>query len=220
VLSLFSGQRILLNGPVQDQAGIAPVGGDGIMGDMSLQPMEPPKGITAEDIRAMFRETDRYLKEMSAETDRQIKKMRAEAGRRQKEIDQVLKETSRVIGDLGNRLGGLIEHFLTPKLREKFKGLGYCFKRSTRNRKIKGTDKKVLAEIDVFLESDECALAVEVKTHLMMPDIKEHRRRMEIIRRAVDASGDKRKYLGAVAGAIVYSEVWFNTPELAPAQIT
>jgi hypothetical protein len=171
--------------------------------------------VTVEDIWAMFRESDRRFEKMRAEADRRFEETRAEADRRfekmheemRAEIEQVLKETNRVISDLGNRLGYLIEHLLTPKLHEKFKELGYCFKRGTRNRKFTGPDKRVLAEIDVFLESDECALAVEVKTYLMTVDIKDHVKRMAIVRKAADECGDRRKYLGAVAGTVVYPDV-------------
>jgi hypothetical protein len=50
-------------------------------------------------------------------------------------------------------------------------------------------------------------LAVEVKTTLTDNDIREHLVRMEKLRRYADEHQDKRKLLGAVAGAIASEEV-------------
>jgi hypothetical protein len=46
-------------------------------------------------------------------------------------------------------------------------------------------------------------MVVEVKTSLMDDDVRDHIKRMEKLRRYADAHQDKRKLLGAVAGAIV-----------------
>jgi hypothetical protein len=53
-----------------------------------------------------------------------------------------------------------------------------------------------------LLENSEYAMAVEVKTRLTTRDVKDHVKRMNILRRAADEHGDRRKYLGAVAGAV------------------
>jgi hypothetical protein len=167
-----------------------------IMGDTSVQSREPPRGVTFEDVWAMFQETDRQIKEMRAETDRLMK-----------ETAQQMKETDRKIGKLGNSLGDVIEHLMSPKLHEKFKKLNFVFNRSSRDVEINDHDQKPLAEIDVFLENGEYALAVEVKTRLTTQDVKDHIKRMEILRRVADERSDKRKYLGAVAGASVNKNV-------------
>jgi hypothetical protein len=60
-------------------------------------------------------------------------------------------------------------------------------------------DGHAVAEIDVFVENGEYALAVEVKTTPDRKDIDEHLQRMAILRRYADAHGDKRKFLGAMA---------------------
>jgi hypothetical protein len=144
--------------------------------------------------------------------------MRAEADRRQAETDRQMKETDRKlkemgvetdrrIGKLGNRLGDVIEHLMSPKLHEKFKALDFVFTRSSRNVEIRDRNHKPLAEIDVFLENGDYALAVEVKTHPTTEDVKDHLERMEILRRVADEREDKRKYLGAMAGAAFDQQV-------------
>jgi hypothetical protein len=48
---------------------------------------------------------------------------------------------------------------------------------------------------------------VEVKSKPSDRDVKDHVRRLEILRRHKDATGDKRKIYGALAGAIMSSSV-------------
>jgi hypothetical protein len=61
--------------------------------------------------------------------------------------------------------------------------------------------------VDVWLENGEFALAVEVKSYPRVEDVKDHIKRMEILRKYADERDDKRKLLGAVAGAIVRDSV-------------
>jgi DNA topoisomerase VI subunit B len=198
------------------------------MGDMTVEMREPPKGVTFEDVWAMIQETDRQIKaterlikELTEKADRQmeenaqqqketaqmIQELSAKAEQRTKETDRQMKETDRQIGKLGLRLGDVVEHFMSPSLHEKFKKLDYRFTRSSRNVEIRDHNQRHLAEIDVLLENGEYALAVEVKTHLTSRDVKDHVKRMDILRRVADERRDSRKYLGAVAGAVVSAEV-------------
>jgi predicted transcriptional regulator len=111
---------------------------------MSLQAQDPPGRAAFEDVWALLQETDRLVKENA---------------QRQKELD-------RQIGKLGNRLGDVIEHLMSPKLHEKFKELDFVFNRSSRNVEIRNHDQKHLAELDILPENGEYVLAVEVKTRL------------------------------------------------------
>jgi hypothetical protein len=198
------------------------------MGDMTVYGREPPKGVTFEDVWALFQETglrmqetdrcmqetdrrmqetDRVIKEMGAETDRQIQETKQVIKEMGAETDRQLKEAGRLIGNLGNRLGEVIEHLMSPKLHEKFEELGLHFTRASRYHELRDQNKNRLAEIDVLLENSEYAMAVEVKTRLMVEDVKDHVKRLEILRKVADEHNDRRKYLGAVAGAVVDQEV-------------
>jgi hypothetical protein len=154
-----------------------------------------------------MKETGRELRKMGAETHRELKEMGAETDRRMKETDRRLKETDRLIGNLGSRLGEVIEHIMSPKLYEKFEELGMCFTHASRNHELKDRNKNRLAEVDVLLENGEYAMAVEVKTRLTTEDVKDHVKRLEILRVVADEHNDRRKYLGAVAGAVVDQKV-------------
>jgi len=110
-----------------------------------------------------------------------------------------IKETQKNIGGLGNTLGSIVEHLLTPGLPKKFKMLGFSFNRIVSYKFEEG----VYAQIDGMLENGEQAVAVEVKTTLRREDIDKHLLRMEKIRKHADEHHDKRKFMGAMAATII-----------------
>ena len=149
------------------------------------------EALTFEKVWEMFQETDRRMKE----TDR-----------RMKETDRQMKETDRQIGKLGNRFGELVEHLVAPSIMEKFNALNFNFENISQNHKImeKG---QFLAEIDILLENGDTVIAVEVKSKPLQNDVDEHVTRMEILRRRADIRQDRRKFQGAIAGAIMNEPV-------------
>jgi predicted AAA+ superfamily ATPase len=154
----------------------------------------PPEyaGLTFEKVWAMFQETDKQIKE----TDKQIK-----------ETTKLLHNNQKMMSDLGRKFGTVIEHMFIPNLREKFNAFGYYFEKSSPNVLIGNREHNIYAEIDVFLENGNCALAVEVKTQANINDIREHVERMGKLRRYFDLHNDKRKLYGAVAAAIIPDNV-------------
>jgi hypothetical protein len=176
------------------------------MEDMT-QTREPQRGLTFEDVWAAMMETDRKMKEMAEETDRQIKEMAEETTRKMKETARQMKETDQKIGELGNRFGELVEHLVTPNIMEKFKALNYTFTEAGPDHVFVSPAGAFLAEVDVWLENGECALAVEVKSKLRTEHVKAHIKRMRVLRAYLDERNDSRKLLGAMAGAVVPSKV-------------
>ena len=182
-----------------------------------------------EKVWAMFQETDRILTQrfqeaeriltqefqetvqMQKENARLIRELREdmkETDRRMEETDRQMKETDKRIGELGNRFGELAEHLVAPNIMEKFNERGFTFTRSSQNCKIKEyDDPKVKAEIDILLENGDIVIAVEVKSKPKQADIDAHVGRMEVLRRAADRQSDKRKFQGAIAGAIMNDAV-------------
>ena len=144
------------------------------------------EGLTFEKVWAMFQETDRKFQE----TDRRMK------------------ETDRKLGELGNRFGELAEHLVAPSIREKFNALGYSFGKTSQNVEIDDEqDRCSGAEIDILLENGDMAIAAEVKAKPNYRDIDRHLERMEVLRRWAGRHDDKRKFRGAIAGAIMSKEI-------------
>jgi hypothetical protein len=151
---------------------------------------KPQMGLTFEDVWAMFQETDKKFQENA---------------KRQEETARQIKETHKQIGELGNKFGAVVEHMMIPNLKEKFNALGYKFGKISTNVLIETEEEGTIAEIDIFLENGDCAMAVEVKSQPTTEGIRNHCKRMERLRKYSDKRNDKRKLYGAVAGAI------FNT---------
>ena len=124
----------------------------------------------------------------------------------QKQNEWEMKVLLEQMGKLGNRFGEMVEHLVAPSIKEKFSDLNFSFDHVSQNHKISANGRS-LAEIDILLENGDVAMAVAVKSKPVQKDVDDHIRRMEILRQRADAKNDKRKYQGAIAGAIMSDEV-------------
>ncbi|MDR0389558.1 MAG: hypothetical protein LBH73_05765 [Spirochaetaceae bacterium] len=167
------------------------------MSDETLR--EPEMGLSFEKVWTMFQETDRKMRE----TDRKMQ----ETDRIVRETARQMKETDRKISKLGSRIGDLVEELIAPNILEKFNKLGYDFGKVAPNVRYRDSHGVYVAEVDLLLENGDTVLAVEVKTMLTDSDVRDHIRRMETLRKYGDEHGDRRKILGAAAGAIASEEV-------------
>jgi len=61
-------------------------------------------------------------------------------------------------------------------------------------------------QVDVLLEDGDKAMLVEVKTKLSTGDVKDHIKCIGKMRAYADLHGDKRVFLGAVAGVVMTRE--------------
>ena len=162
---------------------------------------EYQKGLTFEDVWAALMENRQQMKESQEKNDREWERLREEA-------DKERKKTDRIIGKLGNRFGELVEHLVAPNLMEKFNDLGFSFTESSMDVMINEPgNPDASTDIDILLENGDTVIAVEVKSKPNDEDVKDHIKRMEILRCRADRRNDKRKYQGAIAGAIMSPSV-------------
>jgi hypothetical protein len=183
----------------------------------------PPtgEGLTFEKVWAMFQENaresaerrkelDRQMKESSERFDKQMKETALEfqeLKEMMKETREQMKETDRQISKLGGSFGEMVEHLVAPSIMKKFNERGFNFTRCSRDCEIKEPGKKnIIAEVDIMLENGDKAMVVEVNTKLTVERINSHISRLEKIRKYADLHGDKRTFLGAVAGVVVTDE--------------
>jgi hypothetical protein len=124
-----------------------------------------------------------------------------------KENAKQQKETDRELGRLSRRMGEVVEHMVAPNLRKKFRELGYDFPQANTNSDVSDSTNKIYLEIDVKLENGDKVMLVEVKTKPTAKDVKDHIKRLEKMRKYADLHGDKRTFLGAVAGAVMTDNV-------------
>jgi hypothetical protein len=146
-------------------------------------------------------EMRREAKERDAAFDRRMQ----EADRRMAKTDLQIKRTSREVGKLGNRMGSIIERMVAGKnIIKKFQDLGYIIESYSRNKTFgNGSPDGVQGEIDLFLENGDIAILISVKTNLTAKKVYNHAECLEKFRRDSDRKGDKRRFIGAVAGAVV-----------------
>ena len=157
------------------------------------------------ELRKLLAEADRLqekacaeMRESRAEIDRQIQ----ETGRVIKETRRAIRETDRRLSEPGLRQGEISERVIMPCLIYKFRKMGLNFNRAVPNTFITDEKNQILAEIDITLENCNKVMIVRLKTKPTTKDIKAHVKRMEIVRRDAALRGDKRKFLGAVAGVV------------------
>jgi len=157
---------------------------------------------TLDRIAKRQEETDRLLEE----TFRGIEELKES----QKETERIIKESAvdsnRRLGELTNRFGEIVEYMVAPKLCEKFLEFGLDFPRVNPGSYVNDRVNKIFLEIDVMLENGDKAMLVEVKTNLTTERINKHISRLEKMRKYADLHGDRRTFLGAVAGVVVTDE--------------
>jgi len=144
------------------------------------------------------REFSRSLKEQGAEFDRRMQERDAEYAR-------ISKRTNKKIGDLTGSIGRVIEHMVAgDNIIKKFQALDYTISDYSRNKKFgRNLSRDMWGEIDLFLENGDIAILIEVKTTLETQDVRKHLYTLEKFRRVADIKGDERRFIGAVAGAVV-----------------
>ena len=119
--------------------------------------------------------------------------------------DQI-KEIGKRLGDFTNSFGDVVEYMIAPNLQEKFNDLGYEFQEASTKHKVYDKKNNIRFEIDVFLQNGDTAMLVEIKTELTISDINKHINRLEKMRKYADLRGDKRHFMGAVAGIVVEND--------------
>jgi hypothetical protein len=124
-----------------------------------------------------------------------------------KETQKELKETQRIVGDLGNRFGDIAEKMLVPGLLDKFERFGFSFGELSHNVKWKAKEHNLSMELDALLENGAQAMVVEVKAKLDKADVDGQAGRMEKVRRYADYKGDGRQFFCALAALTVPDRV-------------
>ena len=120
----------------------------------------------------------------------------------EKSMKELRKEIGRVTGSIGQLTESMFSN-VWVKFNEAF---GFEFTgQGPHYRFMEG--ERVVAEADYFLENGEYILIIEVKTKMTEEHIKDHMERLEVIRKHRDACGDKRKIVGAAAGAVFHESV-------------
>jgi hypothetical protein len=167
---------------------------------------------TLKEIIQINKETDQINKEtaqLMKENERFIKETTESIN----ETKRIVKDNDKRMGELSNRFGEMVEYMVAPNLRAKFEEMGLVFEKVHRNAEIKDRKNNIFAEVDITLENGVNVMIVEVKTKPSLEDITKHIQRIEKVKTHAGFHGDKRKYLGAVAGVVMTEDVKRNVLE-------
>ncbi|MDR1325375.1 MAG: hypothetical protein LBK00_04985 [Treponema sp.] len=187
---------------------------------IAAQSRQPQKGLTFEDVWAMFQETDKKFQETDkkfqesraehdriiAETNKNVDKLSARVDQVTHNVDKMSARVDRVtqnVGGLNRSIGELVETLIAARLWEKFAAYPYQLKRAYQRVPIYDEQNQQKTDIDILLSNTEWCMAVEVKREADDKDIDHHLRRMDLIRRYPPLEVAGKRLLGAIAGGVV-----------------
>ena len=165
-------------------------------------PMPSGPAPTFDDVWRMFQETNIRFQETdrkSQETDRLMKERAAET-------DRIIKDLSKSVGALGNRLGDFVEALVKPGLVRLFQQQGLTVHRTMQNLTRRDDDGQFVAQVDILVVDGDTAIAVECKSKLSIEDVQEHLERMAMFK-ACWPEYSQYKLLGGVAAMVLPDEV-------------
>lgn len=169
--------------------------------------------ISAEEVWALFRETDRKFQE-TAQQQKETERLIQENAEQMKDTDQRLRVTaerlqdldalvtrvSKQVGDLGNRLGEFVEHMVAPAVVRLFQAQGLDVHEVHPNIEIKRHG--IALEIDLLVVNEGTMVCVECKSKLTMAHVDQHLARLAKLKQVMPAYRHHRA-MGAVAAMVV-----------------
>ncbi|MEI6430525.1 MAG: DUF3782 domain-containing protein, partial [Pseudanabaena sp. ELA607] len=126
------------------------------------------------------------LREQSDRTDQQIEKLAAQVA-----------QTNKQVGGLTSRWGEFVENLIKPAAARLFQEKGIEVHLTAL--RVTGQDDKGSIEIDILVENTTEIVAIEVKSHLEVRDVKRFLQTLERFKQAFPKRKNDKLY-GAVAG--------------------
>jgi len=133
------------------------------------------------------------LRKQSDRTDQQIEKTSQEIKRLAVQVAQ----TNKQIGGLTSRWGEFVENLIKPAAARLFQEKGIDVHLTAL--RVTGQDDKGSIEIDILVENTTEVVAIEVKSHLEVRDVKQFLQTLERFKKAFPKHKNDKLY-GAVAG--------------------
>ncbi|WP_006788860.1 hypothetical protein [Thiorhodospira sibirica] len=151
-----------------------------------------------------FQETERQMKESALETDHRFQETERLIKESAKETERLIKQLSKNLGDIGNRLGEFVEQMVAPAVVRVFRDQGIEVHAVYPN--ISAKRNGVELEIDLLVVNDGALIGVECKSKLVEAHIDAHLERLSNLKRVLPIYKD-HQVMGAVAGMVVEEKV-------------
>ena len=153
----------------------------------------PQSPVTIDDIFELFRESERQRQEQQQITEREMAELRQTVDRTSQQIEQ----TNKQIGGITSRWGEFVENLVRPAAVRLFraKDLEVHFTAL----RVEAQDEQGSIEIDVLAENTNEVVAIEVKSHLDVRDVKRFLATLERFKTELPKYKSYKLY-GAIAG--------------------
>jgi len=160
--------------------------------------------VTLDDIFALFRESEQERKEYQRTSQQAFEQYRQTAEREMAELRETVEQTSRQVAQTNKQVGGLtsrwgefVENLIKPAAARLFQEKGIDVHLTAL--RVTGQDDKGSIEIDILVENTTEVVAIEVKSHLEVRDVKRFLQTLERFKKVFPKHKSDKLY-GAVAG--------------------
>jgi len=156
--------------------------------------------ITLDDIFALFRESEQQRKEYQQNAEREMDRLREQSDRTDQQIEKLIAQvaqTSKQVGGLTSRWGEFVENLIKPAAARLFQEKGIEVHLTAL--RVTGQDEQGSIEIDILVENTTEVVAIEVKSHLEIRDVKKFLQTLERFKKAFPKHKNDKLY-GAVTG--------------------
>ena len=160
--------------------------------------------ITLDDIFALFRESEQERKEYQRTSQQAFEQYRQTAEQEMAKLRETVEQTSKQIAQTNKQVGGLtsrwgefVENLIKPAAARLFQEKGIDVHLTAL--RVTGQDDKGSIEIDILVENTTEVVAIEVKSHLEVRDVKRFLKTLECFKKVFPKHKSDKLY-GAVAG--------------------
>ena len=160
--------------------------------------------ITLDDIFALFRESEQERKEYQRTSQQAFEQYRQTSEREMAKLRETVEQTSKQIAQTNKQVGGLtsrwgefVENLIKPAAARLFQEKGIDVHLTAL--RVTGQDDKGSIEIDILVENTTEVVAIEVKSHLEVRDVKRFLQTLERFKKVFPKHKSDKLY-GAVAG--------------------
>jgi len=153
----------------------------------------PENAITLDDIYALFRESEQQRKKYQQDFEQRQRTYEKETA----DLRQIVAQTNKQVAGLSSRWGEFVENLVKPAVAQLFREQGIDVHHTAL--RVDAQDSQGSLEIDILVENTNEVVAIEVKSHLEVRDVKRFLQTLERFKIAFPKYQDYKLY-GAVAG--------------------
>ncbi|MFN5836784.1 MAG: DUF3782 domain-containing protein [Pseudanabaena sp.] len=153
--------------------------------------------VTIDDIFELFRESERQRKEQQREFEQSLQEYRKTSEQEMAELKKIVAQTNKQVGGITSCWGEFVENLVRPAAVRMFhkKGIEVHFTAL----RVEAQDENGSIEIDVLAENTNEVVAIEVKSHLEVRDVKRFLITLDRFKQALPKYQSYKLY-GAIAG--------------------